>query len=370
MVDLVNQHAKIESEYTKAMQDVIHSASFINGPAVKDFETAFAEYIGCRHALSCGNGTDALQIALMALDLKPGDEVITTAFTFAATAEVIKLLGLKPVFVDPDPNTFNIKPENIEPAITHKTRAIILVHLFGQAADMEALLKIARKHKLWLIEDAAQAVGAFRRFSDSSTKNVGTMGHIACTSFFPSKNLGAMGDGGALMTNDTNLAERIRQIKNHGTAVKYYHDTVGVNSRLDSLQAALLGVKLNYLDNYIEARRAAADFYDRAFQALPGIEIPLRETDAYHVFHQYTLKLEPNKRNRLKDYLKNKGIPSAIYYPVPLHRQKAYSDASANALPVSEKLSETVLSLPMHTELSENQLHYITETLIDYVKNY
>lgn len=372
MVDLINQHAKIENEYNKALQDVIHSAAFINGPAVKQFEYDFAHYLNVKHVIGCGNGTDALQMALMALDLKPGDEVITTSFTFVATAEVVKLLGLKLVLVEPDPDTFNINPQKIEQAISSRTKAIIPVHLYGQAADMDAVMKIAEKRGIWVIEDSAQATGGSFQFPNGSQKKLGTIGHIGCTSFFPSKNLGAMGDGGALMTNDDSTAEKIRQIRNHGAAVKYHHDTVGVNSRLDSLQAALLSVKLNCLDRYIQARRRAADFYDQAFEGLENVVIPYRSSYAYHAFHQYTLKILQPKRNQLRDYLKSCGIPSMVYYPVPLHLQKAYSGRllAKGSLPISEHLSDIVLSLPMHTELSTEQLTYITETLADYVKKY
>ena len=372
MVDLINQHAKIEKEYNKALQDVIHSAAFINGPAVKQFEHEFAKYLKVKHVIGCGNGTDALQIALMALDLKPGDEVITTSFTFVATAEVVKLLGLKLVLVEPDPDTFNINPQKIEQAISPHTKAIIPVHLYGQAADMDAIMKIAEHRDIWVIEDSAQATGGTFQLPDGSRKNLGTIGHIGCTSFFPSKNLGAMGDGGALMTNDDELANKIHQIRNHGAAVKYYHDTVGVNSRLDSIQAALLSVKLRHLDRYIAARRKAADFYDSAFENLKNIVIPYRSSYAYHAFHQYSLKILKPKRDELREYLKSCGIPTMIYYPVPLHLQKAYSDGSLakGSLPISEHLSDIVLSLPMHTELTEEQLSYISEKLTDYVKKY
>jgi dTDP-4-amino-4,6-dideoxygalactose transaminase len=372
MVDLINQHAKIESEYTQAVKDVVNTASFINGPAVKQFEVDFAHYLEVKHTIGCGNGTDALQIALMALNLKPGDEVITTSFTFVATAEVVKLLGLKLVLVEPDPDTFNINPQKIEQAISPQTKAIIPVHLYGQAADMDAIMKIAEKRDIWVIEDSAQAIGGSFQFPDGSRKKLGTIGHIGCTSFFPSKNLGAMGDGGALMTNDDSLAEEIRQICNHGAAVKYHHDTIGVNSRLDSVQAALLRVKLKYLDSYIQARRTAADFYDLAFEGLENVVTPYRSSYAYHAFHQYTLKILQPERNQLKTYLQSCGIPSMVYYPVPLHLQKAYAgqELVKGSLPISEHLSDIVLSLPMHTELSTEQLTYITQTLADYVKKY
>lgn len=368
MVDLGTQHAKIQEEIDAAVHEVISSSAFINGPAVKRFENNLANYLDCKYAIGCGNGTDALQIALMALDLQPGDEVITTAFTFVATAEVVKLLGLKLVLTEPDPDTFNIDPKQLEDAVTERTKAIIPVHLYGQAADMEPIMQIARKYNLKVIEDAAQGIGGSYRFTDGTINKLGTIGDIGATSFFPSKNLGAMGDGGALMTNDSQLADKILQIRNHGAAVKYYHDSIGVNSRLDTMQAAVLDVKLKYLNSYIEARRKAADFYDAALENSEWIVTPYRADYGYHVFHQYTLKLLKYDRAELQNYLKAKGIPSMVYYPVPLHQQKAYSEAHAGReLPVSEHLAKIVLSLPMHTELTSEQLKYITETINNYV---
>ncbi len=368
MVDLTTQHAKIRKEINTAIDEVITSSAFINGFAVKQFEKNLSEYLNCKHVVGCGNGTDALQIALMALDVEPDDEIITTAFTFVATAEVIKILRLKPVLIDPKPNTFNIDPEKIEEAITERTKAIIPVHLYGQAADMEKIMNIAKKHKLKVIEDNAQSLGGTYTFSDGTKKKLGTIGDIGCTSFFPSKNLGAMGDGGALMTNNTELSEKIVQIRNHGAAIKYYHDKIGVNSRLDSIQAAILDVKLKYLDNYIKARQTAARYYNTAFAELKDIETPYCEDFTEHVFHQYTLKLLKHDRNKLQTHLKENGIPSMVYYPVPLHLQKAYSEANTDKkLPVSEHLSKIVLSLPMHTELNTEQLFYITETIKKYV---
>ncbi len=366
MVDLTSQHQKISQELNTAINTIIQNSKFINGPAVTEFENNLAKFLNCKYTVGCANGTDALQIALMALDLKPGDEIITTSFTFVATVEVIKLLGLTPILIDPKPDTFNIDPAKIEEAITPKTKAIIPVHLYGQAAEMEQIMEIAKKHNLFVIEDNAQALGGTYTFNDGTQKKLGTIGDIGCTSFFPSKNLGAMGDGGALTTNNDELAQKIRQIKNHGANVKYYHDKVGINSRLDSIQAGILNVKLKYLNQYIEARRQAADYYDAKLKDVQNIITPYRHKSAYHVFHQYTLKVLSD-RDKLKEQLQQNSIPSMVYYPIPLHLQKAYANPNDKIkLPISEQLSATVLSLPMHTELTTSQLEYITETIKKY----
>jgi dTDP-4-amino-4,6-dideoxygalactose transaminase len=369
MVDLKGQYLKIKDEVDKRVMEVIDSTAFINGPYVKQFQKNLENYLDIKHVIPCGNGTDALQVAMMALGLKPGDEVITTTFTFIATAEVIALLGLTPVLVDVDPETYNIDPKAIEKAITSKTKAIVPVHLFGQCAPMEEILEIAHKHNLYVIEDNAQAIGADYIFNDGSRKKSGTIGHIGCTSFFPSKNLGGYGDGGAVFTNDDEIAGQLRAIVNHGMKVRYYHDLVGVNSRLDSIQAAILDVKLAHLDEYADARRKAADFYDKAFAGHPKIKTPTRYNKSTHVFHQYTLTATGIDRLALQKHLNDKGIPMMIYYPVPLHLQKAYNDLryKEGDFPVSEKLSETVFSLPMHTELDEEQLKYITESVLEFI---
>lgn len=361
MVDLHTQYTKIKTEIDAAIQQVIDSTAFIKGSAVKEFEQHLAEYHEAGHAISCGNGTDALQIAMMALDLQPGDEVITTPFTFVATVEVIALLGLKPVFVDVEADSFNLNVNQIEAAITPRTKAIVPVHLYGQCANMEPLLRIAQKHHLPVIEDTAQAIGSEYIFADGTRKKAGTLGTIGCTSFFPSKNLGAFGDGGALFTDSEELAKRIRAIANHGSLRKYYHDMVGINSRLDSLQAAILNVKLNYLDEYKQARQQAAAAYDKALGEIGGIEIPQRLSYSTHVFHQYTLKMEETQRDDLQQFLKDKGIPSMVYYPVPMHLQGAHNqEYKEGDFPVAEKLCKTVLSLPMHTELTAGQINRIT----------
>ncbi|MDT8400808.1 MAG: DegT/DnrJ/EryC1/StrS family aminotransferase [Bacteroidales bacterium] len=368
MVDLKGQYDRIKNEIDSAIQSVIDSTAFIRGPEVLSFEEELASYLGVKHVISCANGTDALQVAMMALDLKPGDEVISTDFTFIATVEVIALLGLKPVFVDPEPDTFNISPGAIEKAIGPKTKAIIPVHLFGQSADMEEILKIARKHKLYVIEDAAQALGTEYIFSDGTRQKAGTIGDIGCTSFFPSKNLGCYGDGGAIFTNDDRLAKLMRSITNHGSTIKYFHDDIGVNSRLDTIQAAILRVKLRYLDEYNSARRNAASFYDRQLSRVPEIESPLRSNKSSHIFHQYTIKTDPGLRDKLRDYLGAKDIPSMIYYPVPMHRQKAYKypDMKDEKFPVTNALCASVLSLPMHTEMTIDQLQYICNNIYSF----
>lgn len=366
MVDLQKQYQDIKEEVDSAIQEVINNCTFINGPSVKQFQANLEKYLHVKHVIPCGNGTDGLQVSLMALDLQPGDEVITTTFTFIATAEVIALLKLTPVLVDVDPDTFNISISAVEKAVTNKTKAIIPVHLFGQCVDMESLMKIAEKHNLHIVEDACQAIGADYHFSNGEVKKAGTMGIIGCTSFFPSKNLGCYGDGGAVFTNDDVLAKKLRGIVNHGMFVRYYHDIVGVNSRLDSIQAAILDVKLKRLDDYIKRRNAAASFYNQVFANHENIVIPQRHKKSTHVFHQYTLVLKNVDRDKVVAYMKEQEIPVMIYYPVPLHLQKAYEYLSYKKgdLPVSEALSESVISLPMHTELDDEQLNYITSHLL------
>ena len=368
MVDLQSQYQKIKTEVDKEIQKVMSEASFINGTAVNEFQTNLENYLGVKHVIPCANGTDALQIAMMALDLQPGDEVITSPFTFIATAEVIALLKLKPVFVDVEWDTFNLDVSKIEAAITNKTKAIVPVHLFGQCVNMETLMQIANKHRLSVIEDNAQAIGSDYTFTDGSKKKAGTIGHIGCTSFFPSKNLGGYGDGGAIFTNDDIIAEQIRVIVNHGMKVRYYHDVIGVNSRLDSIQAAILKTKLDHLDQYIQERQKAVAFYNNAFSNHPNIETPLTSDFTTHVFHQYTLKTKDINRDDLHKYLLDKGIPNAIYYPVPLHLQKAFDGYGFKKgdYPVSEALCESVISLPMHTELDEEQLGYICDGVLSF----
>jgi UDP-2-acetamido-2-deoxy-ribo-hexuluronate aminotransferase len=369
MVDLRSQYLQIKPEIDKGIADVIDSCAFINGPAVKNFQENLEKYLGIKHVIPCANGTDALQVSMMALGLQPGDEVITTSFTFIATAEVIALLKLTPVLVDVDPGTFNIDMKAIERAITPKTKAIVPVHLFGQVAPMEEIMALAKKHNLFVIEDNCQAIGADYIFNDGSKKKAGTIGHVGCTSFFPSKNLGCYGDGGAIFTNDDELAKQLRIIVNHGMVVRYYHDLIGVNSRLDSIQAAILNVKLAHLDEYAAKRRAAADFYDKAFAGNPKIKTPVRYSKSTHVFHQYTLVLKDVDRQALIDHLGKKEIPAMIYYPVPLHLQKAYLDPryKPGDFPVTEALCASVLSLPMHTELDEEQLNHITSSILEFV---
>lgn len=369
MVDLNSQYQKIKTEIDKAIQQVIDTTAFINGPVVKEFAADLEKYLNVKHVIPCANGTDALQVAMMGLNLKPGDEVITTSFTFIATAEVIALLGLTPVLVDVDPDTFNIDPDSIRKAITSKTKAIVPVHLFGQSADMDSIMQIAKEHNLFVIEDACQAIGADFFAEDGTSSKAGTIGHVGCTSFFPSKNLGCYGDGGALFTNDDELAEAFRSIANHGMKVRYYHDKVGVNSRLDSIQAAVLKTKLPHLDEYSAARKKAADYYDTAFANNPKLKTPVRYKKSNHVFHQYTLQLSNVDRKGLQEHLDSKGIPAMIYYPVPLHMQVAYRDAryKEGDFPVTEALSHSVLSLPMHTELDEGQLKLITESVFEFV---
>lgn len=369
MVDLVSQYEKIQPEIDKAVLDVIRSSAYINGPEVKNFQSELEKYLNVKHVVPCANGTDALQIAMMALGLKPGDEVITATFTFVATAEVIALLGLTPVLVDVDPDTFLIDPKAVEKAITPKTKAIVPVHLFGQCADMESIMKIAKEHNLYVIEDNAQAIGADYTFKDGTTQKAGTIGDIGTTSFFPSKNLGCYGDGGAIFTNNDALEAKLRKVVNHGMAERYYHDEVGVNSRLDSIQAAILRKKLPHLDEYNAARRRTAEKYDAAFKENSKISIPKRAEGSTHVFHQYTLKVEDADRNALQKFLGEHDIPAMIYYPVALHMQKAYQDErySEGHFPVTEKLVSQVISLPMHTELTDDQISYITEKVLEFV---
>ncbi len=368
MVDLKSQYLKIKNEIDAAISNVIDTTAFIKGPDVTAFQEDLQNYLDVKHVIACGNGTDALQIALMALGLKPGDEVITANFTFAATVEVIGLLNLTPVFVDVDRDTFNINVEELKKAITSKTKAIIPVHLFGQCANMEAIMNIADAHNLFVIEDTAQAIGADYTFENGVIKKAGTIGHIGTTSFFPSKNLGCYGDGGALFTNDTELAKRLAAIINHGMYERYYHDEIGVNSRLDTIQAAILKIKLPYLDSYCEARLKAAQFYNKAFEAIKQIETPIIDKQSSHVFHQYTIKLTGVDRKKMQEHLQAKGIPSMVYYPVPLHHQKAYvrPEFDDKNYPVTLELCNSVLSLPMHTELDENQLKYITESVKEF----
>lgn len=369
MVDTKTQYLKIKSEVDKAVIDVMESTAFINGKAVQEFSAELSSYLGIRHTIPCANGTDALQIAMMALGLEPGDEVITPSFTYIATTEVIALLRLTPVFVEVDPRTFCIDPAAIEKAITPRTKAIVPVHLYGQSAPMYEIMKIAAAHNLFVIEDNAQAIGCDYTFPDGSTRKTGTIGHIGATSFYPSKNLGAFGDGGALFTQDDDLAEKMKMIANHGQSRQYYHDRVGCNSRLDSIQAAILNIKLRHLDEYARARREAAAYYDKAFSSHPAITIPFRAAYSGHVFHQYTILLEGVDREGLKNFLSSKGIPSMIYYPVPGHRQKMFEQfgtSSAN-LPVTDWLTERVISLPVHTELDEEQLAFITSNVLTYL---
>ncbi len=367
MVDLKSQYLSIKNEIDKAVLDVINSSAYINGPDVREFQQNLSKYLHCDYVQGCANGTDALQVALMALGLKTGDEVITSNFTFIATVEAIALLGLKPVLADVDYDTFNIDPASVEKAITGKTKAIIPVHLFGQCADMDAILSIAKKHDLKVVEDAAQSMGS-SYYLKNEWKKAGTIGDIGCTSFFPSKNLGTYGDGGALFTNDDQYAELIRSLVNHGSKVKYYHDHVGVNSRLDTLHAAILNVKLQYLDEYNEKRKKAAAFYDERLSRVSFIDIPKKTEQSTHIYHQYTIKLKNIDRNEFKSYLADKGVPAMIYYPLPFHEQKAYQHLpyKKGDFPVTEDLCTRVLSLPMHTELDEEQLTYITETIQSY----
>lgn len=366
MVDLHSQYMHIKQEIDQAISQVIDSTAFIKGPIVQEFEQNLARHLQVKHVISTGNGTDALQMALMSLHLEPGDEVITTPFTFIATAEVLALLKLKPIFIDVEPDTFNINPHLIEQAITPRTRAIVPVHLFGQCADMEPIMQIAQKHHLFVIEDACQAIDAVYTFSDGTQKKAGTMGTMGCTSFFPSKNLGCYGDGGAIFTNDDELATQLRGIANHGMFIRYHHDMIGVNSRLDSIQAAILNVKLPYLAQYTHARQNAASYYTQALENCSSLQTPTIASYSTHVFHQYTLKLQASiDRQSLIETMKAAGIPVMIYYPIPLHLQKAFAfmEGKKGDYPIAESLCETVISLPMHTELDEEQMEYIISHL-------
>lgn len=366
MVDLKRQYEKIKPEVDAAIQNVLSSTAFINGPDVNAFAGELAAYVGVKHVIPCANGTDALQIALMALDLKPGDEVITPSFTYIATVEVVALLQLKPVFVDVDADSFTMNVESLKKAITPRTKAIIPVHLYGQSADMEPVLAIAKEHNIAVIEDNAQAIGSDYTFSDGRKVKTGAMGLMGTTSFFPSKNLGGYGDGGAIFVNDDALAEKLKMIANHGQKVRYYHEMVGCNSRLDTIQAAILRIKLRHLDEYCDARRAAADYYDKAFSNHPNITTPYRAPYSKHVFHQYTLQLEGVDRDKVINYLTEKGIPAMLYYPVPSHKQNMFKTLGGSdfTLPVTDVLQENVLSLPIHTELTNEELEFITTNFL------
>ena len=368
MVDTKTQYLKIKDEIDNGIRQVLDSAAYINGKPVQEFAKNLSTYLGVKHTIPCANGTDALQIAMMALDLQPGDEVITPSFTYIATTEVIALLRLKPVFVEVDQQTFCIDPQAIKQAITPKTKAIVPVHLYGQAANMEAIMDIANEHNLYVIEDNAQAIGCDYTFSNGTKKKTGTIGHIGATSFYPSKNLGAFGDGGAIFTNDDNLADKLKMIANHGQKERYYHDVVGCNSRLDSIQAAILNVKLTQLDHYIEARQAAAAFYNKAFSNNPNITTPITASYSNHVYHQYTMLVSNVDRNKLSENLAQHNIPSMIYYPVPAHRQKMFAAFGGGdyTLPITDWLTERVISLPIHTELDAEQLQYIADHVNQY----
>lgn len=370
MVNLKKQYLNIKEEIDTAIQQVIDSTQFIKGPKVKEFEDHLSNYLDVKEVIGCANGTDALQVALMALGLQAGDEVIVPAFTYVATAEVIALLGLQPVMVDVDPNDFNICIENIEKAITQSTKAIVPVHLFGQCCDLEEIMDLAKQHNLYVVEDNAQAIGSTYTFKDERQQKAGTVGHIGTTSFFPSKNLGCYGDGGAIFTNDEVLAYKIRMIANHGQSKKYYHQLIGLNSRLDAIQAAILTVKLQYLDEYIAARQEVAAQYDAGFQLLDYLITPHRNITSSHVFHQYTLKTKGINRNNFAAYLNRHNIPSAIYYPLPLYQQEAFRPYNKQPiqLPITEQLCETVISLPMHTEMEKEDLAYIIHTIQNYTE--
>lgn len=370
MVDLMSQYQKIKPAIDSAILNVIENAQFINGPEVTNFQSELENYLNVKHVIPCANGTDALQIALMALGLKPGDEVITPSFTYIATTEVMALLGLKPVFVEVDKDTFCLDPIQIEAAITSNTKAIVPVHLYGQAANMDAIMEIAKKHKLFVVEDNAQAIGSDYYHTDGSVSKTGTIGDIGCTSFFPSKNLGCYGDGGAICTNNDELAAQMRMIANHGQSKRYYHDVVGCNSRLDSIQAAVLRIKLPALDSYIDARRKVADHYDNFFAQFPQIKTPVRGKESKHVFHQYTMTLEGIDRDELNAFLVTKDVPSMIYYPVPAHKQKMFSSFGSEntVLPITDWLTECVISLPIHTEMEQDQLDHICAAVKEFIE--
>jgi len=368
MVDLSAQYAKIKPAIDNAIAEVLESAVFIGGQKVESFALELGAYLGAEHVIPCANGTDALQIALMALGLKPGDEVITPSFTYIATTEVIALLGLTPVFVEVDPQTYCISPAAIEAAITPRTKAIVPVHLYGQAANMNAIMEIAAKHQLFVVEDNAQAIGSDYHLANGQRVKTGTIGHIGCTSFFPSKNLGCYGDGGAIYTQDAELAQKIKMIANHGQKIKYVHEVVGCNSRLDTLQAAILRIKLRHLDAYTAARQAVATVYDAAFASTSGLSIPVRAADSTHVFHQYTLKVYGGKRDALKAHLQKLGVPTMIYYPLPAHQQQMFASFGVQNLnlPISEQLCKEVLSLPIHTEMDAAQQQYIINSVLSF----
>jgi UDP-2-acetamido-2-deoxy-ribo-hexuluronate aminotransferase len=369
MVDTKTQYHRIKKEVDEAVLGVLESSVFIGGKVLGDFVANLAAYNGSRHVIPCANGTDALQIAMMALGLEPGDEIITPSFTYIASVETAALLGIKPVFVEVDKQTFCIDTDAVEKAITPKTKAIVPVHLYGHAADMEKIMDIAERHKLFVIEDNAQAIGCDYLFSDGSVKKTGAIGHIGCTSFYPSKNLGAYGDGGAIFTNDDALAAKLKMIAIHGQSKRYYHDVVGCNSRLDAVQAAILDIKLKHLDEYIAARRKAADYYDKAFANQATITTPYRAANNRHVFHQYTLILNGVDRDALHNYLAENGVPSMIYYPVPCHKQKMFDafGGSGYTLPLTDWLTERVISLPMHTELDEEQQAFIVSKVLEFI---
>lgn len=372
MVDLQGQYSKISNEIDEAVLSTIRSARFINGPSVVSFKKSLEDYLSVEHVIPCANGTDALQIALMALELKPGDEVIVPAFTYVATAEVLSLLGLVPVMAEVDEKTFNLTADNIIPLITDKTKAVVPVHLYGQSVDMEPILELAKELNLFVIEDNAQAIGATYRFSNGVEMKTGTMGHIGTTSFFPSKNLGCYGDGGALMTRDSSLASKIQMLANHGQIKKYHHEVTGVNSRLDTIQAAVLDVKLRYLDEYIASRNAMASFYDDALKDIQELELPTRASYSDHVFHQYTLKVKNGQRDKLKAYLGELGIPSMVYYPIPLYKQNAFKKyvASDFSLSITEDLCQSVLSLPIHTEADHDEMAFISDSIKRFLRVY
>ena len=371
MVDVIGQYNRLKSRIDASIAEVLESGAFINGPAVKNFAADLGDYLGGEHVIPCGNGTDALQIALMALDLQPGDKVMVPAFTYVATAEVIALLGLQPVMVDVDPKTFNLTAEIVEAQMTEDIKAIVPVHLYGQCAEMEPIMHLAEKHGVYVVEDNAQAIGADYKLSDGNWVKSGTVGHIGCTSFYPSKNLGAYGDGGAIYTGDAALAKKIKMIANHGQSKKYVHDLIGCNSRLDSIQAAILNVKLKELDDFCSRRQEVADIYDAAFINVDAIDIPYRSDYSSHVFHQYTIKVKDGRRDELKAYLQDSGIPSMIYYPIPLYEQQAFSAYwnRAEGLPVTEALCTQVISLPIHTEMKEEHQDYIITHVKEFFKD-
>ena len=368
MVDLKGQYEKIKTEIDRAVLEVLDSTAFINGPKVKEFQANLEKYLAVKNVIPCANGTDALQIALMALDLTEGDEIIVPSFTYVATAEVIALLKLKPVMVEVDENTFNITAEIIENAITPNTKVVVPVHLFGQTCDMASIVRVAEKHNLYVIEDNAQAIGSDYKFGDGTTKKAGTIGHIGTTSFFPAKNLGCYGDGGAIFTNDDELAKKMRMIANHGQIERYYHSVIGVNSRLDSIQAAVLDVKLKYLDDYAKARNAVAEKYDAAFAEIEGLQTPVREKNSTHVFHQYTMRVKNGKRDDLQKHLTEKYVPANVYYPVPLNEQEAFKEFVPENLdlPITEMLCREVISLPVHTEMDSETQNYIIESVKEF----